>query len=82
MAIPFLPASLTSPTFTFLEITNLPIMESMKLENVIKYFKRRWIRQITPEELAIYVVKLKTNNGAESYHSKIKSIVKIPHQRI
>ena len=37
MAIPFLPASLISPIFTFLEIPNLSTMESMKLENLIKY---------------------------------------------
>ena len=37
---------------------------------------------ISPEELSIYELNKSTNNAAESYHSKLKSIVKTCHPRI
>ena len=46
------------------------------------YFKKRWITQIDPEELSIYEAGITTNNAAESYHAKLKSIIKTPHPRI
>ena len=82
MAIPFLPASLISPTFQLIQLPDLPPTESMKLEKLVKYFKRRWLRQITSEELSIHEAKVTTNNGAESHHAKLKSIIKISHPRI
>ena len=39
MAIPFLPASLISPTFLLIQLPDLPPTESMKLEKLVKYFK-------------------------------------------
>ena len=45
-------------------------------------FRRRWLWQTTSEELFIHEDKLTTNNGAECYHSKLKSIIKISHPRI
>ena len=40
------------------------------------------MREITSEELSIHEAKVTTNNGAESYHAKLKSIIKISHPRI
>ena len=40
------------------------------------------MRQITPQELSIHEINIATNNGAESYHSKLKSIIRTSHPRI
>ena len=82
MAIPFLPASLIRATYAFLQVQDLTNLESGKLEQIRKYFKKRWITQIDPEELSIYEAGITTNNAAESYHAKLKSIIKTPHPRI
>ena len=82
MAIPFLPASLIRATYAFLQVPDLTNLESGKLEQIRKYFKKRWITQIDPEELSIYEAGITTNNAAESYHAKLKSIIKTPHPRI
>ena len=54
--------------------------EMIKLEKLKKYFQKRWLTQITPEELSIFNINISTNNAA--VHSKIKSIIKIGHPRI
>ena len=82
MAMPFLPASLITPTYNFLQLPTLENPEMIKLEKLKKYFQKRWLTQITPEELSIFNINISTNNAAESYHSKIKSIIKIGHPRI
>ena len=82
MAIPFLPASLIVPTHSFLEIPRVSDTEKIQLEKLQKYFTKHWIRQITPDELSINELNITTNNAAESYHSKLKSIIRTSHPRI
>ena len=82
MAMPFLPASLITPTYNFLQLPTLENPEMIKLEKLKKYFQKRWLTQITPEELSIFDINISKNNAAESYHFKIKSIIKIGHPRI
>ena len=82
MAIPFLPASLINPTFNFLQMPNLEDSEMSKLEKLRSYCKKRWLNRICPEELSIYDITIATNNGAESCHSKLKSIIRTSHPRI
>ena len=83
MAIPFLTASLILSTFTSLESpTTLLVAEQIKVEKLKKYFKKRWLGYISPEELSIFDAHCSTNNGAGSYHSKIKVRVKCGHLRI
>ena len=53
-----------------------------RLEKMKKYFKKRWINQISPEELSIHDINVSTNNGAENYHSKFKSKMRCNHPRI
>ena len=51
MSVPFLPASLIQPIYSFLQLpTNLIASESVKLERISKYCKKRWLTQIRPEE--------------------------------
>ena len=76
MAIPFLPASLISPTYNCLQLPAVNDAEKIKLENLLKYSKKHWIRRITPAELSINEITIATNNAAESYHSKLKSIIR------
>ena len=83
MAIPFLPASLISPTYSYLEIPTVEDhTEMMKVEKLQKYYKKNWISKITPEELSINGLNISTNNAAESYHSKLKSIIRTCRPRI
>ena len=60
MSIPFLPASLIHPTYTLLQFpaTIIPT-EAIKLEKLNKYFKKRWITHVNPEELSIFDSKLR-----------------------
>ena len=51
MAIPFLPAALIIPTYNLIETLVLPVDLMLKLEKLKKYFKKRWLNQISPEEL-------------------------------
>ena len=82
MAIPFLPGPLINPTANFLQVPSIEHSEMLKLEKLKQYFKKRWLTRITPEELSVYELNFATNNAAESYHSKLKSIVKTCHPRI
>ena len=54
----------------------------MKLQKLKEYFKNRWLSQIQPAELSFYNLDISTNNAAESYHSKLKSLVRTCHPRI
>ena len=67
MASPFLPSSLINPTSGFLQIPTLEQTEMVKVETLKKYFQKRWLSQIKPEELSIYEINITTNNSAESY---------------
>ena len=82
MAIPFLPAALIVPTYTLIDIPVLPTDDMLKLEKLKNYFKKRWHIQISHEELSIHEINFATNNGAESYHSKLKSRMRCSHPRI
>ena len=84
MAIPYLPSSLINPTYTCLQMPSLDTSDPnmIKLQKLKKYFKKRWLSQIEPGELSVYNLNIATNNAAESYHSKIKSIIRTCHPRI
>lgn len=84
MAIPYLPSSLINPTYTCLQMPSLDTsdLNMIKLQKLKKYFKKRWLSQIEPGELSVYSLNIATNNAAESYHSKIKSLVRTCHPRI
>ena len=82
MTIPFLPAPLIIPTFNLLLLPNIKNTEKIKLEKLKKYIEKHWMRQITPQELSIHEINIATNSGAESYHSKLKSIIRTSHPRI
>ena len=82
MTILFLPASLISPTYSCIELPEIEPSELSKLKKLQQYYKKHWITKITPEELSINELNISTNNAAESYHSKLKSIIRTCHPRI
>ena len=47
-----------------------------------RYIQRRWIYQVSSEELSIWHHGISTNNGAESYHGRLKSLIKCKQPRI
>ena len=56
--------------------------EKDSLDKLKRYFTKRWLCQVRVEELSIFDAKSTTNNGAESYHAKLKAIVQTGHPRI
>ena len=72
MAIPFLPSDLIQETYNLLKSPDLPVANKIQLENFKKYFRKRWLGQTSAEELSIVESDITTNNGAESYHVKLK----------
>ena len=82
MAIPFLPSDLIHSTYSVLELPSLQQEDKLKLDNFLKYFKRYWLNQVTPSELSVFELENGTNNGAESYHARLKSLFKTAHPRI
>ena len=60
----------------------MPTLDSitmMKLDKLAKYLKKSWLNQISSEELSIFELDKGTNNAAETYHSKLKTIIKTGH---
>ena len=47
-----------------------------------KYIKKYWLTHISPEEHSIFELSISTNNGTESYHSKLKATIRTSHPRI
>ena len=82
MALPFLPSSIIRQTYALLKKPEFLLNESFKLNKLLKYFKKRWLNHIDSEELSTYNSDVTTNNGAESYHAKLKAIIKTAHPRI
>ena len=82
MAIPFLPAALIIPTYSLIETPALPADQMSKLEKLKNYSKKRWLNQRPAEELSVNEINIATNNGAESYHSKLKTRMRCNHPRI
>ena len=82
MAIPFLPSDLIQETYNLFKSPDLLVANKIQLENLKKYFRKRWLGQISTEELSIFESDITTNNGAESYHAKLKGRIICSHPRI
>ena len=83
MAIPFLPSTLIQPTYSLLDSpTTLTDTDMINLDKLKRYFAKRWLCQVSTEELSVFDTKSTANNGAESYHAKLKTRVQAGHPRI
>ena len=55
MARPFLPEAPIYPTASLLRIPTVHHSERSKSNNLHVYLNRRWLRQVTPQELSIMI---------------------------
>ncbi len=78
MSIPYLPAHLIEGTATalFTADVNVDIHTMTKIRKLKAYFFRFWVRTITPQRLSVHQFPHSTNNFAESFHSRIKAIMR------
>ena len=84
MALPFLPPDEIQPTYEQITTQNLNL-EKHQMDSVEKlklFVRRRWINPVLPEELSVWHQKMATNNGAENYHGRLKSLIKCCKPRI
>ena len=84
MALPFLPSDTIQSVFVEITVPgpNLTENQFVNFAKLKRYIQRRWINQVSSEELSIWNHGNLTNNGAESYHGRLKSIIKCNHPRI
>ena len=84
LALPLLPAEDIETTFAQLNLIPLHLSpaQTLQIEGLKIYLYINWIRNTPANELSVYLAKVNINNGAESYHKKIKAYIKTPHPRI
>ena len=82
MALPFLLEEEIRPTFLEinLELNGLTDEELQLVNSFKKYFTKTWING--SENLSVFYNEVTTNNGAESYHNKLRSYLKLIHPNI
>ena len=47
-----------------------------------KYIRKYWLTHFSQEELYIFELSISTNNGAESYLSKLKARIRTSHPKM
>ena len=74
LALPLLPAEEIEPTFTQPMLLPLYVSQSQTatIDVLKRYLTRNWIKQTQSIELSVHYAEVCTNNGAESYHKKLK----------
>ena len=84
MALPFLPPDTIQPVFVEITVLGLNLTDNqlVNFAKLKRFIQRRWINQVSNEELSIWNDGNSTNIGAESYHGRLKSIMKCNHPRI
>ena len=84
MALPFLPPDVIQSTYTEIDHQSLNLDEATMVDviKLKKYIQRMWTNQIPANELSIFHQKMATNNGSESYHGRLKSLIKCCKPRI
>ncbi len=80
MALAYLPAAeiQTAADRLFDQLTQILLdADKQVLARRLKdYFYRYWIRTVTPEKFSVFDFSRGTNNDAESFHSRLKSIIR------
>ena len=84
MALPFLPPDTIQPVFNEITVPglNLTDQQFVNFAKLKRYIQRRWINRVSSQELSIWNHRISTNNGAESYHGRLKSIITCNQPRI
>jgi hypothetical protein len=82
MSVPLLPANEIEPAFVRLlqqHFTFEDEAENLNIAKFKRYVTRFWQRQTSAEVLSVYGMTNATNNGAESFHSWLKTEIKVHH---
>ena len=84
LAQPLLPPEEIEPTFNqpILLPLHVSTAQTSRIDLLKRYLKRTWIKNTSSIKLYVYHAETTTNNGAESYHKKLKTNFKTPHPRI
>ena len=78
MAVPFLPAPIIAPTFSLIEVPVLPNEDMPRLEKLKNYLGNAGLIKYRLRNSPFMKLMI-TNNGVESYHSKLKSRMRCKH---
>ena len=86
MSLPFLPEDKIVPCFAYI-FENRAFDDDIGVETelaeqfarIVQYYKRFWIRQITPQLWSLFDVVNRTNNHAEAFHRWIGLGVQVGH---
>jgi hypothetical protein len=85
MSLPLLPSENIIPCYNILDqqsVLNLDALDTAKLQNFKSYVRTQWLVNFNPTDIAVHDFEAATNNGAESWHSKLKSRMKVSHPNI
>ena len=79
MALPWLPESEIIGIFSQLETQNFEVGETVNnlITTFKRYYKKSWI--LGEKNLSVLSSEHATNNGAETFHEILKSVVKVHH---
>ena len=82
LALPWLPEEEIYPVYLSLEIPITDLVDSEKafVKALRTLFSKTWLSRNNP--LSVFYYEKATNNGAESYHKKLRSYLKGPHPNI
>ena len=74
MALPLLPEEDILPVYLSMEIPSTGLTEKELVNKFRKYFSKTWL--IGKFDLSVFIYENATNNGAESYHKSLNSLIK------
>ncbi len=79
MSLPHLPSEQILPTATLLLQSSIDVTQAVenKIKQLKKYVKRFWLQKVGSEKMSVFQFENVTNNSAESFHSRLKSIIKV-----
>ena len=80
MSIPLLPSNILSEIFTQLLQEDIKFSnpgDNQNFQRFKRYLSKQWCRGIDAEILSVYSLENATNNGAESFHSMLKNVIKV-----
>ncbi len=78
MSLPYLPPESIEPTALLVMQSALNIPENCreKIEKLNRYITQFWLRKVGPDKISVFHFERSTNNNVESFHSRIKAIIK------
>jgi hypothetical protein len=85
LSIPLLPANKIGSTFFLLRpeghIDHMGIYES-QIKRLYNYVGTYWLGEVGPEVISVSGAAKRTNSDMESYHAKLRRLVKVAHPNV